>query len=84
LQRTDNGRIRLPQMGDEVIGYYGALHYSAAIDNPANKKFVKTYREKAKKVPSYFSERVILEPDGLWRRSSVNGDVENSAKFFAA
>ena len=59
----------LPQMGDEVIGYYGALHYSAAIDNPANKKFVKTYREKAKKVPSYFSETCYTGADGSWRRS---------------
>jgi branched-chain amino acid transport system substrate-binding protein len=75
----------LPQMGDEVIGYYGALHYSAAIDNPANKKFVKTYREKAKKVPSYFSETCYTGARWIVEAiKAINGDVENSAKFFAA
>jgi branched-chain amino acid transport system substrate-binding protein len=75
----------LPQMGDEAIGFYGALHYSAAIDTPVNKKFVKAYREKAKKVPSYFSEacytgvRWIVEAI-----KATNGDVENSAKLFEA
>src|SRR5260370_20283606 len=27
----------LPQMGDEALGVYTTLHYSAALDNPANK-----------------------------------------------
>src|SRR5215467_12305590 len=46
----------LPFMGDEVIGDVSALHYSAAIDTPANEAFVKAYRAKFGKVPSYFSE----------------------------
>lgn len=75
----------LPQMGDEVLGYYGALHYSAALDNPANKRFVKAYREKAKKIPSYFSEtcytgaRWILEAI-----KAIHGDVENRPRFLEA
>jgi branched-chain amino acid transport system substrate-binding protein len=46
----------LPFMGDEVIGDVSALHYSAALDTPANQTFVKTYRAKYGKVPSYYSE----------------------------
>ena len=46
----------LPFMGDEVIGDVSALHYSAAIDTPANQAFVKAYRAKFGKVPGYYSE----------------------------
>ena len=46
----------LPFMGDEVIGDVSALHYSAAIDTPANATFVKAYRAKYGKVPGYYSE----------------------------
>jgi branched-chain amino acid transport system substrate-binding protein len=46
----------LPFMGDEVIGDVSALHYSAAIDTPANQTFVKAYRTKYGKVPGYYSE----------------------------
>ena len=43
-------------MGDEVIGDVSALQYSAALETPKNEAFVKTYRAKYGKVPSYFSE----------------------------
>jgi len=43
-------------MGDEVIGHVSALQYSAAIDTPKNAAFVKAYRSKFGKVPSYYSE----------------------------
>jgi branched-chain amino acid transport system substrate-binding protein len=43
-------------MGDEVIGHVSALQYSAALDTPRNAEFVKAYRAKYGKVPSYYSE----------------------------
>jgi branched-chain amino acid transport system substrate-binding protein len=46
----------LPAMGDEVIGHISTLHYSAALETPKNEAFVKAYRAKYGKVPSYFSE----------------------------
>jgi branched-chain amino acid transport system substrate-binding protein len=46
----------LPAMGDEVIGHISTLQYSAALDTPKNAAFVKEYRAKNGKVPSYFSE----------------------------
>jgi branched-chain amino acid transport system substrate-binding protein len=53
---TSYDEFVLPSMGDEVIGHVSALQYSAAIDTPKNAAFVKTYRSKFGKVPSYYSE----------------------------
>jgi branched-chain amino acid transport system substrate-binding protein len=46
----------LPFMGDEVIGDVSSLQYSAGLDTPQNAAFVKGFRAKYGKVPSYFSE----------------------------
>jgi branched-chain amino acid transport system substrate-binding protein len=53
---TSYDEFSLPFMGDEVIGHVSALQYSAALDTPRNAAFVKAYRAKNGKVPSYFSE----------------------------
>jgi branched-chain amino acid transport system substrate-binding protein len=53
---TSYDEFVLPAMGDEVIGHISALQYSAAIETPENEAFVKAYREKFGKVPSYYSE----------------------------
>jgi len=53
---TSYDEFVLPAMGDEVIGHVSALQYSAALDTPKNAAFVKAYRAKFGKVPSYYSE----------------------------
>jgi branched-chain amino acid transport system substrate-binding protein len=53
---TSYDEFALPFMGDEVVGDVSALQYSAALETPANETFVKAYRAKYGKVPSYFSE----------------------------
>jgi len=53
---TSYDEFVLPSMGDEVIGHVSPLMYSAAIDTPKNAAFVKAYRAKYSKVPSYYSE----------------------------
>ncbi len=53
---TSYDEFVLPSMGDEVVGDVSALMYSAAIDTPKNEAFVKAYRTKYGKVPSYYSE----------------------------
>ena len=53
---TSYDEFVLPAMGDEVIGHVSALQYSAALDTPRNAEFVKKYRAKYGKVPSYYSE----------------------------
>src|SRR5690349_25027141 len=53
---TSYDEFALPFMGDEVVGDVSALQYSAALSTPKNEAFVKAYRSKYGKVPSYFSE----------------------------
>jgi branched-chain amino acid transport system substrate-binding protein len=53
---TSYDEFVLPFMGDEVIGHVSALQYSAALETPENEAFVKEYRTKYGKVPSYYSE----------------------------
>jgi len=53
---TSYDEFVLPAMGSEVLGHVSALQYSAAIDTPKNAAFVKAYRAKYGKVPSYYSE----------------------------
>jgi branched-chain amino acid transport system substrate-binding protein len=53
---TSYDEFVLPSMGDEVLGHVSALQYSAALDTPRNREFVRKYREKYGKVPSYYSE----------------------------
>jgi branched-chain amino acid transport system substrate-binding protein len=53
---TSYDEFVLPAMGDEVIGHISPLQYSAALDTPKNAAFVKAYRSKYGKVPSYYSE----------------------------
>ncbi len=73
---TSYDEFSLPFMGDEVIGHLSALQYSAALETPKNEAFVKAYRAKYGKVPSYFSEscyttarlidEVMKETKGAW------------------
>jgi branched-chain amino acid transport system substrate-binding protein len=53
---TSYDEFVLPAMGDEVLGHVSALQYSAALETPRNREFVRRYREKYGKVPSYYSE----------------------------
>lgn len=53
---TSYDEFVLPFMDDGVIGDVSALHYSAALETPKNVEFVKKYRAKYGKVPSYYSE----------------------------
>ncbi len=75
----------LPSMGDEAIGIITALHYSEALDNPANKRFVKAFREKAKKAASYYSENTYTGVRWIVEAiKAIGGDVENRQKFMEA
>jgi branched-chain amino acid transport system substrate-binding protein len=53
---TSYDEFVLPFMGDEAVGDVSSLHYSAALQTPENEAFVKAYRAKFSKVPSYYSE----------------------------
>ena len=80
---TDEHVLRT--MGDEVLGVVTALHYSAALATPANKKFAQAYEAKFKQIPSYYSEGAYV--GGLALKAALmatGGDVENGEKLLGA
>jgi branched-chain amino acid transport system substrate-binding protein len=72
----------LPAMGNEVIGHIAPLQYSAALDTPKNAAFVKEYRAKAGKVPSYFSESNYSTAQMVDEVMSKNGGKFPGAEAF--
>jgi len=80
---TDEHVLRT--MGDEVLGVVTALHYSAALNNPFNRKFVQAYETKFKQVPSYYSEGTYVAGLQLKRAlEALGGDAESGEKLIAA
>ena len=80
---TDEHVLRT--MGDEVLGVITALHYSAALNNPANRKFVQTYETKFKQMPSYYSEGTYVAGLQLKRAlEALGGEAENGERLMAA
>jgi branched-chain amino acid transport system substrate-binding protein len=80
---TDEHVLRT--MGDEVLGVVTALHYSAALNSPVNRKFVQAYEAKFKQVPSYYSEGTYVAGLQLKRAlESIGGDAENTERLVAA
>jgi branched-chain amino acid transport system substrate-binding protein len=75
----------LPSLGDEAIGAISPLIYSAAIDTPVNKRFVKEFRTKYGKVPGYYGEASYSA--GRWiaeAAKAIGGSVEDKEKFLAS
>jgi len=74
----------LRTMGDEVLGVITALHYSAALNNPVNRKFVQAYEAKFKQMPSYYSEGTYVAGLQLKRAlEALGGDAENGERLVA-
>ena len=75
----------LPQMGDEAVGTVTALHYSAALDTPANVKFARAFEARAGKSASYYSEACYTTARWIVEAvKAVNGKVEDREAFLAA
>src|SRR5574337_524311 len=80
---TDEHVLRT--MGDESLGIVTALHYSAALATPANKKFAQAYEVKYKQIPSYYSEGTYVAGVALKAAlEATGGDIEDTGKFLAA
>lgn len=75
----------LRSMGDEAIGVISTMHYSAALETPANRKFVAAYRKVYGTDPGYYS--VGAYTAGLFFKQAlenVGGKVENTDSFLKA
>jgi len=82
---TGTDEFVLPSLDDSALGYVTALHYSAALDTPINRKFVQTYRSKFGKVPGYYSETCYLSSRWVAEATkAVGGEVEDGPKFLEA
>lgn len=73
------------QEGDLAKGIITALHYSAALNTPANREFVRAYVRAYNRVPSYYSEgtytSALFATKGL---EAVGGRVGDRGAFVAA
>ncbi|HXI19654.1 MAG TPA: penicillin-binding protein activator [Gemmatimonadales bacterium] len=75
----------LPNFGDEALGIVTPLMYSAALDTPANRRFVAAYRKRFGKVPSYFSETCYTSARWIDEAARlVGGKLDEREKFVAA
>jgi branched-chain amino acid transport system substrate-binding protein len=75
----------LPAMGDEAIGVITVLHYSAALDTPANRAFVAAYRQKYNKLPSYYAESMYTGAKWMVAAiEAVHGNVKDREAFLHA
>jgi branched-chain amino acid transport system substrate-binding protein len=76
----------LRSMGDEALGVVSTMHYSAALDTPANRKFVAAYRQAfGGNDPGYYS--VGAYTAGLFLKAAlekVNGRIEDTDRFLTA
>lgn len=75
----------LPFMGGEALGVVTALHYSAALQTPANRRFAAAYRARYGKVPSYYSESMYT--GGKWLVAAIEaigGRVEEREALLEA
>jgi branched-chain amino acid transport system substrate-binding protein len=80
---TDEHVLRT--MGDEALGIITALHYSAALATPANRKFAQAYEAKYKQIPSYYSEGTYVAGVALKAAlEATAGDIENVDRFLSA
>src|SRR6266446_5451774 len=81
-QITDEAN--LAQFGDASLGWYSAIHYTALIETPENKRFVAAWEKKHRRVPfdnaadGYVGAKAIVESI-----KAVNGKVEDRDAFMA-
>jgi branched-chain amino acid transport system substrate-binding protein len=75
----------LKNMGEEAIGVVSAMHYSAALDTPQNRKFVAAYRQAYAGDPGYYA--VGAYTAGLFLKQAlekVAANVESHDAFVKA
>ena len=83
MTTVDEGILK--SMGDEALGVVSGGWYSAAVDNPANKKFVAGINRDFKQDPGYYSigafGAALMLEEAL---KAVKGKIEDKPAFMAA
>jgi branched-chain amino acid transport system substrate-binding protein len=77
--------IILPQQGEAALGIVSTAQWSAALDTPANKRFLGAYEARFKRPPTQFSEQGYVGAQMLIKAlDTVRGNVEDQRAFLAA
>ena len=75
----------LQQMGEEGVGCYSGCWYSAALDNPINKKFVEDIRRDYKTDPGVYAAETYVSGEVLEAAlKAIGGKVEDKDVFMKA
>jgi branched-chain amino acid transport system substrate-binding protein len=75
----------LQQMGEDGVGCYSACWYSAALDNPINKKFVETIQRDYKVDPGVYAAETYLCGEVLEHTlKQIGGKIEDKDVFMKA
>jgi branched-chain amino acid transport system substrate-binding protein len=83
MTTVDEGILK--RMGDEALGVISAGWYSAAIDTPANKKFVEAVRKAYNADPGYYTVGAYMACEFLNNAlEQVKGDISDKAAFMKA
>jgi len=74
--------ILLPAMGDTALGILSVGHYSATLDTPENRAFVKEYEAKHNAWPTRYSEQGYVSAQLIGSAiETLRGEVSDRAKF---
>ncbi|MBR0874917.1 ABC transporter substrate-binding protein [Bradyrhizobium tropiciagri] len=83
MTTVDEGILK--RMGDEALGVISAGWYSAAIDTPANKKFVAAVQKAYSADPGYYTVGAYMACEFLNNAlEQVKGDISDKAAFMKA
>ncbi|WP_424627745.1 ABC transporter substrate-binding protein [Bradyrhizobium sp. SYSU BS000235] len=83
MTTVDEGILK--RMGDEAVGVVSAGWYSAAIDTPANKKFVAAVRKAYNADPGYYTVGAYMACQFLNNAlEQVKGNTDDKAAFMKA
>lgn len=75
----------LQQMGEDGVGCYSGCWYSAALDNPINKKFVETIQREYKVDPGVYAAETYLCGEVLEHAlKQIGGKIEDKDVFMKA
>ena len=82
---TPIDELVLQQMGEDGVGCYSGCWYSAALDNPINKKFVETIQRDYKVDPGVYAAETYLSAEVLEHAlKQIGGKIEDKDTFMKA
>ncbi|HWP34481.1 MAG TPA: ABC transporter substrate-binding protein [Thermodesulfobacteriota bacterium] len=77
--------LTLPRQGEAAVGIVSALHWSAALDTPANRRFLQAFEGRYRRPASSYAEQAYVAAQMIARAlEAVQGNIEGREAFVAA